>query len=448
MSSLVIDEILLKARELFASVETSTKPATESTVGGVKLTGDLGGSAEAPTVPGLAGKAELGPDGKVLPTQLPDEFPPAHHTHTADDVTDLMPWLGVLEGAISEKAPATHTHELADMVGFSDFASTLSADVAGKAPAVHTHSKADVGLGNVDNTKDADKPVSTAQAATLAPKASPVFTGTVTAPAVKLTTGAGAGKVLTSAADGTGSWSDPASAGAPGVVVRGNPAGATPVGTAATGIGSIAVGESAKSSQGAVAIGNSADATLASSTNGIAIGNGAKSDGGVSVGAASSAAGGSDSAALGFAAKATNGVALGGNSTATYGFAIGNQATATGASSSEAVAIGRSAKATANSTVAIGKDAVAQGSTGVAVGYMATAAHVGSTAIGAVSATTADHQVMLGSSIKTVVSPNKHQIGPDGALAATLSTRANGSGKTELIVQFATGSPIVIATQP
>lgn len=59
----------------------------------------------------------------------------------------------------------------------------------------HTHTKADVGLGNVDNTSDANKPVSTATATALsakadaaattsalalkAPIASPTFTGTV-----------------------------------------------------------------------------------------------------------------------------------------------------------------------------------------------------------------------------------------------------------------------------
>ena len=52
--------------------------------------------------------------------------------------------------------------------------------VAGKTGAV-TLVKADVGLGNVDNTSDADKPISTATAAALAekaPLASPTFTGT------------------------------------------------------------------------------------------------------------------------------------------------------------------------------------------------------------------------------------------------------------------------------
>ena len=53
--------------------------------------------------------------------------------------------------------------------------------VAGKTGAV-TLAKADVGLSNVDNTSDANKPVSTAQQTALnlkAPLASPTFTGTV-----------------------------------------------------------------------------------------------------------------------------------------------------------------------------------------------------------------------------------------------------------------------------
>ncbi|EBA06011.1 sialate O-acetylesterase [Sagittula stellata] len=56
--------------------------------------------------------------------------------------------------------------------------------VAGRTGAV-VLTKSDVGLGNVDNTPDADKPVSTAQQAALdakAPLADPAFTGTPTAP--------------------------------------------------------------------------------------------------------------------------------------------------------------------------------------------------------------------------------------------------------------------------
>lgn len=56
--------------------------------------------------------------------------------------------------------------------------------VAGRTGAVAL-AKGDVGLGNVDNTSDANKPVSTAQQAALnakAPLASPALTGTPTAP--------------------------------------------------------------------------------------------------------------------------------------------------------------------------------------------------------------------------------------------------------------------------
>lgn len=56
--------------------------------------------------------------------------------------------------------------------------------VAGKVGVV-TLTKSDVGLGNVDNTSDADKPISTATAAALAKKASlasPTFTDTPRAP--------------------------------------------------------------------------------------------------------------------------------------------------------------------------------------------------------------------------------------------------------------------------
>lgn len=61
--------------------------------------------------------------------------------------------------------------------------------VAGKTGAV-TLAKTDVGLGNVDNTSDANKPVSTAQQTALnakAPTASPSFTNTATFQGVKET---------------------------------------------------------------------------------------------------------------------------------------------------------------------------------------------------------------------------------------------------------------------
>lgn len=49
---------------------------------------------------------------------------------------------------------------------------TAAQIVESTSPKTHTHAKADVGLGNADNTADADKPVSTAQRAAIDDKMS------------------------------------------------------------------------------------------------------------------------------------------------------------------------------------------------------------------------------------------------------------------------------------
>lgn len=55
-----------------------------------------------------------------------------------------------------------------------------TADMAGKADDVHTHTKTEVGLGNVDNTSDAAKPISTATQTALNGKAASSHTHTKT----------------------------------------------------------------------------------------------------------------------------------------------------------------------------------------------------------------------------------------------------------------------------
>lgn len=65
-------------------------------------------------------------------------------------------------GITSSKVSSYDTH-IAD--GTKHTTSAEKATWNGKADAVHTHTKGQVGLGNVDNTSDADKPVSTAQQA-------------------------------------------------------------------------------------------------------------------------------------------------------------------------------------------------------------------------------------------------------------------------------------------
>lgn len=96
--------------------------ASSSTKGIVQLTGDLGGTAASPTVPGLATKQPLDGDLTTISGLSPN----------ADDI-------------LQHKSGAWANRSLGQFK--TDLAIT----------------KADVGLSNVDNTSDANKPVSTAQ---------------------------------------------------------------------------------------------------------------------------------------------------------------------------------------------------------------------------------------------------------------------------------------------
>ncbi|AEQ21014.1 Hep_Hag family structural protein [Rhodococcus phage E3] len=156
----------------------------------------------------------------------------------------------------------------------------------------------------------------TAAVALKAPLASPAFTGSVTAPVIKLTTGAAAGRVLTSAADGTASWAAPASPS--GLVINGEPVGTPPAGTSAgAGYGSIAMGHGAK----------------------------------VNVG--------TRSVVIGYEASASNGLTV----------AIGHQASA---SSNQTTALGDSAKAFHQYSTAIGVGATTTGENQLMLGRSST----------------------------------------------------------------------------
>ena len=70
---------------------------------------------------------------------------------------------------LAKKADTSHTHTTSQVTD-------LDVALAGKASTVHSHTKSDVGLGNVDNTSDANKPVSSATTTALASKANTTHT--------------------------------------------------------------------------------------------------------------------------------------------------------------------------------------------------------------------------------------------------------------------------------
>ncbi len=127
-----------------STVSAGAPDASTTAKGIVQLSGDLSGTATAPTVPGLAGKQAASADLTAIAALAP-----------ADD--DMLQRKA---GAWTNRTPTQ-----------------LKLDL--------NLTKSDVGLGNADNTSDNDKPTSAATQAVLgakAPLASPTFTGTVTVP--------------------------------------------------------------------------------------------------------------------------------------------------------------------------------------------------------------------------------------------------------------------------
>lgn len=103
------------------------------------------------------------------------------HTHATTDITGFTTAVDARVQNIVGAAPAAldTLSELADALGDdANFAATMTTALAGKSATGHTHTKSEVGLSNVDNTSDAAKPVSTAQALALSGKADVVvYTG-------------------------------------------------------------------------------------------------------------------------------------------------------------------------------------------------------------------------------------------------------------------------------
>jgi len=144
-----------------------------------------------------------GPTGTTDFTQLvnvPSTFTPSAHTHIAAEVTDFSSAassaapvqsvagrtgvvtlsVGDVSNAVSNtdarlsdaRTPLSHTHVASAITDFNTAAASAAPvqSVAGKVGVV-TLAKADVGLGNVDNTSDLNKPVSTATQTALDGKA-------------------------------------------------------------------------------------------------------------------------------------------------------------------------------------------------------------------------------------------------------------------------------------
>ncbi len=208
------DLLVARVADLEETGGTAVPDATGTTKGLVRLAGDLGGTADAPTVPGLAAKyvkpgtgipvtdltaAVQTSLGKADTAVQPGQLAEVATSGTYDDLTGVVPTSALPALAINDVFPVASqaamlalTAQRGDVAIRSDIAAAfiLSTDAPGTladwkqlpAPAdavlsvnsqtgVIVLAKGDIGLGNVANLAPADLPVSTAQQAALDLKA-------------------------------------------------------------------------------------------------------------------------------------------------------------------------------------------------------------------------------------------------------------------------------------
>jgi hypothetical protein len=177
-----------------AYVDTAITGATivdadTATKGKIKLAGDLAGTADLPTVPGLALKANT--TDVTTSLALKANLASPTFTGTVSGIDKTMVGLSNVDNTTDASKPvSTATQTALDLKADTADVTTSLALKANLASPTFTGTvsgidKTMVGLSNVDNTTDTSKPVSTATQTALDLKAnlaSPTFTGTVTAP--------------------------------------------------------------------------------------------------------------------------------------------------------------------------------------------------------------------------------------------------------------------------
>lgn len=151
------------------AVSGTVPDASSSAKGIVQLTGDLGGTADSPTVPALANKADTS-----------SVYTKAEVDTALGAKADTSTLSGYIDTAQKGAANGVATLDSGGKVPSSQLPAAGGAvtSVASKTGDV-TLTKSDVGLSNVDNTADADKPISSAAQTALDGKASTSHTHTL-----------------------------------------------------------------------------------------------------------------------------------------------------------------------------------------------------------------------------------------------------------------------------
>lgn len=161
-----------------AALATAASPdATATQKGRIQLAGDLSGTADSPTVPGLANKENLANKSTDIVADANSTIKYPSVKLIKDYVDALNVAAGVADESITSAKIANGTIVNADVatnaaIDFSKL-NIQKADVLGLGIV-----KSDLGLTNVDDTSDANKPISTATQTALNAKENTIAEGT------------------------------------------------------------------------------------------------------------------------------------------------------------------------------------------------------------------------------------------------------------------------------
>jgi|GEM_PF-3052361 len=208
-SSIIADDTIIEANlgpAVRAKLNTNAGTSTLNDLTDVTITGATNGQALLyQSGVWVNGGVSAGVSDHGVLTGLGDDDHTQYLNNTRGDARYYTQ--AAIDTALASKAATSHSHtasQISDstatgrsVVTAADAAAARTAIGAGTSNLTlgststtakagdYAPTKADVGLGNVDNTSDTNKPVSTAQSTALAlkaPLASPTFTGTVTVP--------------------------------------------------------------------------------------------------------------------------------------------------------------------------------------------------------------------------------------------------------------------------
>lgn len=154
----------------------SVPDADASTKGKVRLTGDFGGTADSPTVPGLAAKADL--VGGVVPSSQIPAIATGQTTTVASQAAMLaQTGAQVQPGDVTIRSDLSGRRFLLGAANPSVLGNWISLETPDGVSSVNGQqgavvlAKGDIGLPNADNTSDVNKPTSSATQAALDLKA-------------------------------------------------------------------------------------------------------------------------------------------------------------------------------------------------------------------------------------------------------------------------------------